>query len=58
MVCKVKVLSTMVSNLQYQRRFGPYYVEPIIAGLDPLTSKPYICSMDVIGSVTEPKDFV
>jgi 20S proteasome alpha/beta subunit len=39
-------------------RFGPFYVEPIVAGLDPTTFEPYICNMDLIGSMTEPLDFV
>ena len=29
----------------YERRFGPFFVEPIVAGLDPVTFKPYICNM-------------
>lgn len=48
----------MVSNLLYQKRFGNYFVEPVIAGLDPITNKPYICGTDVIGSITEPRDFM
>lgn len=28
-----KVLSSMVSNLLYEHRFGPYFVGPIVAGL-------------------------
>merc|ERR1712062_408758 len=32
--------------------------EPIVAGLDPVTFKPYICNMDLIGCITEPVDFV
>ena len=29
----------------YERRFGPFFVEPIVAGLDPVTFQPYICNM-------------
>ena len=39
-------------------RFGPYFVEPIVAGLDPKTSQPYISTMDLIGCPMETKDFV
>ncbi len=39
-------------------RFGPYFVEPIIAGLDSKTGKPYIATMDLIGCPMETKDFV
>lgn len=39
-------------------RFGPYYIEPVIAGLDPKTFKPFICSLDLIGCPMETEDFV
>jgi 20S proteasome subunit beta 3 len=39
-------------------RFGPFFVEPIVAGLEPDTFEPYICNMDLIGCITEPTDFV
>lgn len=29
---KPQTFSAMVSNLLYERRFGPYFVEPVIAG--------------------------
>lgn len=53
-----KVLAAMLSNLLYERRFSYYFVEPIIAGLDPKTYEPYICNMDLIGCINEPYDFV
>lgn len=53
-----KVFSSMVSNMLYEKRFGPFFVEPMIAGLHPTTFEPYICNMDLIGCVTEPADFV
>ena len=31
---KPKTFMSMVSNLLYERRFGPYFVEPVIVGLD------------------------
>merc|ERR1711994_628637 len=55
---KPKTFANMVSNMLYERRFGPFFVEPIVAGLDPATGKPYICNMDLIGCITEPVDFV
>ena len=39
-------------------RFGPYFVEPVIAGLDPKTSKPFIASLDLIGCPMVTEDFV
>lgn len=49
--------ASMLSNFLYEHRFGPYFIEPVIAGLDPKTFKPYICSMDLIGCLSSPKDF-
>lgn len=48
----------MVSNLLYHHRFGGYFTEPLIAGLDPVTNAPYICGMDTIGCIAAPKDFI
>ncbi|CAB3387722.1 Hypothetical predicted protein [Cloeon dipterum] len=53
-----KTFSALVSNMLYERRFGPYFVEPVIAGLDPVTFEPYVCNMDLIGCINEPEDFV
>lgn len=55
---KPKTLMAMVQNLLYERRFGPYFVEPVIAGLDSATKEPYICALDLIGCGCEPADFV
>ncbi|KAG0710549.1 Proteasome subunit beta type-3 [Chionoecetes opilio] len=55
---KPHTLMAMVQNLLYERRFGPYFVEPVIAGLDPKTKEPYICALDLIGCGCEPADFV
>ena len=53
-----KTLAHMVSSALYERRFGPYYVEPVVAGLDSKTNQPFICSMDLIGCINFAKDFV
>lgn len=55
---KPKTFASMLSNMLYERRFGPFFVEPIVAGLDPVSGDPFICSMDLIGCITNPKDFV
>ena len=39
-------------------RFGYYFVEPVIVGLDPKSHDPYISTMDLIGCPMETKDFV
>ena len=38
-------------------RFGPYFVEPVIAGLDK-NNEPFIASTDLIGCINFAKDFV
>jgi len=55
---KPKTFMSMVSNLLYERRFGPYFIEPVIAGLDPKTGEPFICSLDLIGCPMITEDFV
>ncbi|OBZ83109.1 putative proteasome subunit beta type-3 [Choanephora cucurbitarum] len=52
-----KTLAHMVSSTLYERRFGPYFVEPVIAGLGK-DNKPFICAMDLIGCINFAKDFV
>lgn len=47
-VMRPKTFSAMLSNLLYERRFGPYFIEPVIAGLDPIDNKPYVCNMDLV----------
>ncbi|KAJ2106941.1 proteasome core particle subunit beta 3, partial [Coemansia sp. RSA 922] len=47
----------LVSHMLYERRFGSYFVEPVVAGLDK-NNEPYICVMDVIGCIDSAKDFV
>uniref|UniRef100_A0A2K5PP00 Uncharacterized protein n=1 Tax=Cebus imitator TaxID=2715852 RepID=A0A2K5PP00_CEBIM len=47
-----------VANLLYEKHFGPYYTEPVIAGLDPKTRKPFSCSLDLIGCPMVTDDFV
>lgn len=53
-----KTFSALVSSILYERRFGPYFVEPVIAGIDQHTGKPFISSMDLIGCPMETDDFV
>ncbi|CAG8526096.1 10756_t:CDS:2 [Cetraspora pellucida] len=52
-----RTLSHMVSSTLYERRFGPYFVEPVIAGLDK-NNQPFVCAMDLIGCVDIARDFV
>ncbi|OCK98639.1 N-terminal nucleophile aminohydrolase [Cenococcum geophilum 1.58] len=42
----------------YERRFGPYFVSPVIAGINHTTGKPFICGFDSIGCIDFAKDFI
>jgi len=52
-----KVFTSLLSNMLYERRFGPYFVEPVVAGLDPKTGVPFVAGMDLIGCQSIPEDF-
>jgi len=52
-----KVFSHLLGQILYEKRFGPYFVEPIVAGLDE-TGKPFLSGMDLIGAPVHTKDFV
>eukprot|EP01069_Polyplicarium_translucidae_P003735 Polyplicarium_translucidae@DN2394_c0_g1_i3.p3 len=51
------VLSSFVSSLLYGRRFGPWFVSPVVAGLDEKDT-PYLSAFDSIGAMCNAKDFV
>ncbi|KAL6093244.1 hypothetical protein STEG23_015447 [Scotinomys teguina] len=51
-------LMSMVANLLCEKRFGPYYTEPVSPGLDPKTFKSFICSVDLMGCPMVNDDFV
>jgi len=69
-VMKPHVFANMTSALLYEKRFGPFFVEPIVAGLTPiehrddsgavtsLSYEPFITAMDLIGAGVDTKDFV
>ena len=51
----------LVSSTRYEKRFGPYFAEPVIAGLGTTPSgkpKPFIAGTDLIGCINFAKDFV
>lgn len=52
-----KAFAHMVSSMLYEKRFGPFFCEPIIAGLEP-DSKPFICGMDSLGAMETSSDFI
>ena len=55
---KTSVCSNMISNILYSRRFSPYFVEPVVAGLEGPENKPYISAFDLIGAGLFADDFV
>ncbi len=54
---KPATFGQMLSATLYERRFGPYFVSPVVAGLDD-DGTPYLCGMDSIGAIETAKDFM
>jgi len=54
---KPKTFMNLISSVLYEKRFGPYFVEPLIAGLED-DGTPFIASTDLIGCPMVPSDFV
>lgn len=52
-----KTLASMVSSFLYEKRFGPYFIEPIVAGIDEKTGEPYIAKSDLIGCMEDSDNF-
>lgn len=45
-----ELFSNLVSTTLYEKRFGSYFVSPVVVGLDVLEdNKPYVCAFDSIG---------
>ncbi|RCK65515.1 Proteasome subunit beta type-3 [Candida viswanathii] len=51
-------LANLVSSSLYERRFGPWFVSPIVAGLDSKTNRPFVCGFDSIGCIDYSHDFI
>jgi len=49
-------VTTILSNLLYKNRFSPFFIEPILAGLDK-NNNPLISSMDMIGATSNSYKF-
>uniref|UniRef100_A0A7S2EKL8 Proteasome subunit beta n=1 Tax=Trieres chinensis TaxID=1514140 RepID=A0A7S2EKL8_TRICV len=52
-----RVLSNLLSTLLYEKRFGPYFIEPVVVGLED-DGKPFLSAMDLIGCPVYADDFV
>ncbi|KAJ5320269.1 hypothetical protein N7508_000552 [Penicillium antarcticum] len=53
-----QTLANLVSSSLYEKRFGPFFVSPVLAGINPTTGKPFICGFDSIGCIDFAKDFI
>eukprot|EP00915_Cephaloidophora_sp_WS-2016_P011949 GHVH01017401.1.p1 GENE.GHVH01017401.1~~GHVH01017401.1.p1 ORF type:complete len:206 (+),score=24.83 GHVH01017401.1:163-780(+) len=52
-----QTVSTMISNMLYSRRFGPWFITPVIAGLND-NNEPFISGFDCIGAACIAEDFI
>lgn len=52
-----KTLACLTSSTLYERRFAPFYVEPIVCGLDGPDNKPFVAAYDLIGAGVFADDF-
>jgi len=52
-----KTCANVISSELYAKRFGPWFTEPVVAGLDK-DNKPYLCAYDFIGAMSLADDFV
>lgn len=50
--------ANLVSSTLYEKRFGPYFIGPVVAGINSITEKPFICGFDLIGCIDFAKDFI
>lgn len=53
-----ETMANLVSSSLYEKRFGPYYVSPVIAGINQHTKEPFVCGFDSIGCINFAKDFI
>ena len=56
-----ETFARLVSSTLYERRFGPYFVEPVVAGVSKGATgavEPFIAATDLIGCLNFAKDFV
>lgn len=51
-----RTLGWLLATSLYKKRFGPYFIEPVLAGLDE-NNEPYLATTDSIGTMTDKDDF-
>ncbi|OIR58787.1 MAG: 20S proteasome subunit beta 3, PSMB3 [Amphiamblys sp. WSBS2006] len=51
--------ASLVSSTLYEKRFSPYYVEPVVAGLEAKDGRlcPFVCATDLIGCISNSGEF-
>jgi 20S proteasome subunit beta 3 len=54
---KPETFSALLSSTLYEKRFGPYFTEPVVAGLT-AEGKPFLSAFDLIGAGVHTDDFV
>ena len=58
---KPSKFANLVANVLYEARFGPWFIEPIVCGLEDKDGQkdvPFLCAMDLIGAPVYTDDFV
>lgn len=53
-----QTFANLVSSTLYEKRFGPYFIGPVVAGINQQDGKPFICGFDLIGCIDFAKDFI
>ena len=54
---KPEPFTALLTQMLYEKRFGPYFCEPVIAGLGE-GDKPYLCGMDLLGAQVFTDNFI
>ncbi|KAL6937842.1 proteasome core particle subunit beta 3 [Hanseniaspora osmophila] len=53
-----RTFSNLISSTLYEKRFGPYFSTPVVAGLNGKNGAPYVAGFDCIGCIDEARDFI
>ena len=53
-------VSSLISSMLYERRFAPFFVSPVVAGLESETNNntPFLAGFDCIGAACKAHDFI
>lgn len=54
---KPATFTALLTSILYEKRFGPYFTEPVVCGLDD-KNEPFLSAMDLIGAPVFTNDFV